>query len=484
MSDTHALLAKISALRQRLDQAGGLVHEARSTAEALTNAEAKGSLVQTERAVAVGGDHDLELDNLVLPLRRPQPQPQDQAAPKQLSARARRVLERGRELLAQLRSMADAFSTNAEPNSALSWHYRDTVAMIDTALRTVALLPDSIAAQLHLCRGLEVTLEEVAGRLRTLEAGCQRLHAEHSRIERLAVLLLSVYQGKPVDLRVLYAMVDDILAEVREGEALRFPEPDATKEGDLLWHVAVHCLTVARVLARIVRHEPELRSRPREAIFAALVHDVGMLGVPPEIALSAELIEGDQRAIIEAHTQHGADVVSRLCPDAPWLAEAVLAHHERLNGTGYPNAVKGNQIRPLGRLLAVADVYTAMCLPRPHRPARSTRTAMADTLLMAEQGQLDRFHAECLLGLSFYPVGSVVELGHGAIGVVVATANGADLSDPARPVVALLTDSQGKPVPRAQHIDMSQSQEYTIVRLLTPQEKFELLGKHFPRWAA
>ena len=58
-------------------------------------------------------------------------------------------------------------------------------------------------------------------------------------------------------------------------------------------------------------------------------------------------------------------MVAALFPDAPWLAEAVCTHHERLDGTGYPDGLEGNRIRPLARLLAVCDVYAALCCARP-----------------------------------------------------------------------------------------------------------------------
>src|SRR5205823_12838857 len=136
--------------------------------------------------------------------------------------------------------------------------------------------------------------------------------------------------------------------------------------------------------------------------------------------------------------------VTRLLPGAAWLADATAGHHEHLDGTGYPNGVRELLLAPLTRLMAVCDVYAALCTPRPHRPARDPRTALTDTLLMAEKGFLDRFHAERLLQLSFYPIGSVVELAEGAVGVVVATHQGRrDLNLPARPVVQLITDARG-----------------------------------------
>ncbi len=354
--------------------------------------------------------------------------------------------------------------------------------MIDTALRTVALLPDSVSVQMHLCRGLEVTLEEVAGRIRVLMSGDERRRSQDEQIISLASVLTALAAGQAVDIAVLRGQADQVLAETRECEPLLFLEADPH---DVPRFIACHSLTVARVLARVVRHDNELRQRALEGVVSALVHDVGMLNVPSSVLAHPDVLDSEQRRLMEAHTAAGAEQLAALFPEVPWLAETTAAHHERLDGTGYPDGLKGNNIRPLSRLLAVCDVYAAMCVNRPHRPARATRTALADTLLLAEQGQLDSHFAECLLSLSFYPIGSVVELAHGAIGVVVATPGPhADLNSPSRPVVALLTDGQGTPLARPHHIDLAQTDSHSIVRLLPPNERNEVLGRHFPQWAA
>jgi HD-GYP domain-containing protein (c-di-GMP phosphodiesterase class II) len=466
MSETRVLLQKITALRQRLEQAQGLVNEARSTAAALLEAS----------------EHDVALDVAVRPVTGPQTL--EGRTPRQLTSRARRVVDRGRDLLTHLRGLAEAFAPLAVENrpDPLTLLFRDTVAMIDTALRTVALLPDSATVQMHLCRGLEVTLEEVGRRVRVLTAGDERRRCQEEQISRLADLLATLHAGQTVENGSFQGLADQVLAEARECEPLLFLEADPL---DVPRFVACHSLTVARVLARVVRHDNGLKSRALEAVVAALVHDVGMLGVPADVLAHPDVLDSEQRRLVEMHAVVGAGQAASLFPDVHWLRETVAAHHERLDGTGYPNGLKGNNIQPLARLLAVCDVYAAMCVARPHRPARATRTAMADTLLLAEQGQLDGHFAECLLSLSFYPIGSVVELAHGAIGVVVATPGPrTDLSSPARPVVALLTDGQGTPLARPHHIDLAQTDSHSIVRLLSAAERSAALGKHFPQWAA
>jgi hypothetical protein len=455
MSETRVLLGKIQALRQRLEQAQGLANEARSAAAALveetTTVGGGRRLAAFERLVADSDEHDAQVDGVLRPLTGPAGGDEAPALPRQLTSRARRVLERGQGLLLRLRQLADAFEpadSDMGPlpppfdrRDPLTRLYRETIALTDTALRLIPLFPDTTSAQLRLCEGLEAILNVVTARLLTLTAGVERQRQESGRIARLTDLLTALDTGQTIDRQPFLELADEIWHDAQECGPLRFLEGDPRRPAHF---VACHGLTTARVLGRILRHDPELRGRPHDALLAALVHDVGMLRVASEILAQPGPLDDEQRRAIEAHCHMGVTLVAPLLLDAPWLAEAVSGHHERLDGTGYPDGLRDFQIKPLTRLLAVCDVYASLCTRRSHRAARETRTALTDTLLMAEQGQLDRHCAECLLHLSFYPVGSVVELADGAVGVVVATPQPRhDLSSPARPVVALLTDAQG-----------------------------------------
>ena len=106
---------------------------------------------------------------------------------------------------------------------------------------------------------------------------------------------------------------------------------------------------------------------------AALHHHVGMLRAPADLLGLTDALNAEQRRAVEAHSRTGAEMLEPLGADAPWLVEATLSHHERLDGTGYPDGLRGHQVSALTRLLAVCDVYAAFCGARPHRPARPTR---------------------------------------------------------------------------------------------------------------
>jgi HD-GYP domain-containing protein (c-di-GMP phosphodiesterase class II) len=399
--------------------------------------------------------------------------------PKQLTARARRILEQGRELLSLLRRVAEELDSLPQSiGDSLTDHYRQTAAMTETGLRMVQAFPDAPSAQLRLCEGLEAILTVAAERIVSLTGAVRQRKEETHQVDTLADLLSSLYARKAVDLQAFLALTEPLIAQAQEGAPVRFFAADA---GQPARFIASHSLTVAQVGARIVQHDPELRRQAQEIVLASLLHDVGMLSVPVEILTQAGALDDEQRRRLEAHTHVGADLMGRLVPHAAWLAEAALAHHERLDGTGYPSGWRERQLTSLTRLLAVCDVYAALCAPRPYRAALSTRTALTDTLLLAEQGALDRSHAERLLQLTFYPVGTLVELNDGAVGLVVATHTGRrDLQTPGRPVVVLLTDGGGQPCTSPRHVDLSAGEGRSIVRSLSGAERGETLGKRYP----
>jgi HD-GYP domain-containing protein (c-di-GMP phosphodiesterase class II) len=484
MSDTQALLTKITALRQRLEQAQGLAREATSAAAALSSDDLA-QLDALQRRAAAAAEHDALVDSTLRPLDAAAAAV-EAALPVRLTARARHVLERGRELLTRLRGMGDllepgASSTPIDGEPPLARLYRQTVAMTDTTLRMVQALPAAPSAQLRMCEGLEAILESVAQRLAVLAGALARGRQEEARITRVAGLLAAVAAGQPIDLSALGALAAELVNEAQDSAPLRILHAPAEEPARF---VACHSLTVAQIVARVVRYDPELRGGAPEAVLAALVHDAGMLRVPVEVLARAGPLADEQRRAVEAHTRIGPDLLRRLWPGATWLTEAAAGHHERMDGTGYPSGLRDVQLSPLTRLVAICDVYAALVAPRPHRPARDTRTALTDTLLLAEQGALDRLQTERLLQLSFYPVGAAVELADGSVGLVVATHVGRrELTSPARPVVALLVDAQGRPLPSPVHLDLAQCEGRSVVRSLSPQERCQLLGARYPEWA-
>ena len=106
-----------------------------------------------------------------------------------------------------------------------------------------------------------------------------------------------------------------------------------------------------------------------EAREAAAFHDLGKVEVPISILGKADMLNADEFCTMKAHSALGADLILKASPDLWNISQGVRSHHERLNGSGYPDGLKGEEIPLLGRIIAVADVFDALTHPRPYRQA-------------------------------------------------------------------------------------------------------------------
>ncbi|OPY65691.1 MAG: Cyclic di-GMP phosphodiesterase response regulator RpfG [Syntrophorhabdaceae bacterium PtaU1.Bin034] len=146
-----------------------------------------------------------------------------------------------------------------------------------------------------------------------------------------------------------------------------------------------HQKRVANLAARIA-HEMEFPPGVIDNIrTAGMIHDIGKIAVPAEILSKPGKFNEAEFGMVKIHPQVGHDILKDARLPHP-VAEIVLQHHERLNGSGYPRGLKGNQILVEARILAVADVVEAMVSPRPYRPAHSTASALHE--VKANQGLL------------------------------------------------------------------------------------------------
>jgi PAS domain S-box-containing protein/putative nucleotidyltransferase with HDIG domain len=132
---------------------------------------------------------------------------------------------------------------------------------------------------------------------------------------------------------------------------------------------------VARI-GRQIAEEMGLPADEVEAIeVAALVHDVGKLSVPAEILTKPGTLSETEFQLIRVHSQGGYEILKDIDFDWP-VADIVVQHHERMDGSGYPAGLAGDEISTAARVLMVADVIEAMAAHRPYRPALGLQAAM------------------------------------------------------------------------------------------------------------
>ena len=129
-------------------------------------------------------------------------------------------------------------------------------------------------------------------------------------------------------------------------------------------------------LARSIATEMGLPSDTIEGIrMAAVIHDIGKVAVPAEILSKPGRLTQNEFELIKDHPLTGYDILKHV--EFPWpIAEIIYQHHERLDGSGYPRGLKGDDVLLEARIIALADVVEAMASHRPFRPARGIDAAM------------------------------------------------------------------------------------------------------------
>jgi len=139
-------------------------------------------------------------------------------------------------------------------------------------------------------------------------------------------------------------------------------------------YTAGHQLRVTKLCETIGK---ELGVKSMEMSWASLLHDVGKISVPSEILVMPRKLNSIEFAIIKTHPITGYNIV-KVIPNFEKVAEIILQHHERLDGSGYPKGIKGKEIMKEARILGVSDVVEAMISYRPYRPALSLDDAIEE----------------------------------------------------------------------------------------------------------
>lgn len=156
-----------------------------------------------------------------------------------------------------------------------------------------------------------------------------------------------------------------------------------------------HCRDVVDlVLAVVDQLGVDARGR-RNAEFAALLHDVGKIRIPKSIINKPGPLTPEERALVETHTTQGEQMLAQVGGLLGEVGRIVRSHHERYDGSGYPDQLKGEEIPLIGRIVCCCDAFNAMTTDRPYRKALPVHAALAE--LHAQAGrQFDPIVVEAL----------------------------------------------------------------------------------------
>lgn len=267
---------------------------------------------------------------------------------------------------------------------------------------------------------------------------------------------------KKIDFQGLSDTVKDLCVFIKDNKryVLRItPSAEARSKNFLV----IHSMR-STVLAITVGLELHMAlSKLIELGISCILHEIGMLRLPPQLYMTDRPLTAAEKAQIMTHPHTGFNILKDL--EFPLsILLGVLEHHEKENGLGYPRHLPGNKITTYAKIISVACSFEAITAPREYKSERTTFDAMVE-MLKNPNGQYDSTVIKALLySLSLYPIGAYVCLQNGKIGIVTDVSP----NNPKNPIVQLAKERNEDGTVKAIQTDDNQNR---IVRVLSKEEQ-------------
>ena len=213
------------------------------------------------------------------------------------------------------------------------------------------------------------------------------------------------------------------------------------------------------------------KKQKMEVSMAALLHDVGMAVIPDKITYKHEKLSQQEIKIIRERPNYSCKILRCLGDEFAYLAESAAQVHERIDGTGYPRALKGEEIHEYAQIIGLLDMYEALIHSRPYREKLTYFTAVKE-IINTCKNQFQRKHLKSLLSIfTVFPIHSYVRLNSNAIGKVIETYS----EQPMRPKLQIIFDSQNRQVLTERLVALADNSLLNIIDSVSDDEIQEML---------
>ena len=249
-----------------------------------------------------------------------------------------------------------------------------------------------------------------------IEQEAQRAqHICQSAREAVSEMLASVRMGKAVDV----GRFEGLFGEIRDSVS-RHPHAiiNLARLKTANDYTYMHSVAVCALMTSLARQLRLSDEQVCEAGMAGLLHDLGKVAIPEAILNKPGQLSDEEFAIVRGHPEAGHRILERDGRIGAAVLDACLHHHEKLDGSGYPHRLQGEQISLLARMCAICDVYDAVTSERVYKNAWDPAEALHR--MARWHGHFDPAVFQAFVKtIGIYPVGSVVRLSSGRIAMVV-----------------------------------------------------------------
>ena len=299
----------------------------------------------------------------------------------------------------------------------------------------------------------------------TLEGEIERATQVLNRSKQAVMALFSEARlGQTVNTDRCYPVVEDVACSLARNPSAFVSLARLKSRDDYTY---MHSVAVCALMISLSRQLGLSDEQTREAGMAGLLHDIGKMQMPLEVLNKPGQLTDDEFSVMKTHPVHGFDLLKDSVRVPAAALDVCLHHHEKVDGSGYPHRLVGDQISLLARMGAICDVYDAITSSRPYRNAWDPAGSLQR---MAQwKGHFDPTVFQAFLKcVGIYPTGTLVRLQSGRLAVVVDQSP----SSLVKPRVKVFYSTKsGMPIP-VQLLDLSSAGEKDAIVGREPPENW------------
>ena len=317
---------------------------------------------------------------------------------------------------------------------------------------------------------LNNSLKDATKLIQTLNTESSRLEMTHKVYKDYSDYIESLYTHystqKEIDKEQLSKVVQELIFFVRENRrfVLRVnPRAEQTDKKFLVNHAMRSTVIALTIGIRLKMQFTQLIELGQ----ACILHEIGMLRLPPQLYITDKKLQPQEKAKLASHPLLGYELVKEVGFSLP-IQRAVLEHHEKENGSGYPRHIATDDISTYAKIIAVACAFEAITAPRHYRNARPKYEAMLEILRNLNNQYDENVIKALLYSFSIFPIGVYVYLANGKIARITDTKP----DDPRHPIAQILGETAADGDPRTVETDEASNK---VVRVLNQQEVTDVL---------
>lgn len=290
----------------------------------------------------------------------------------------------------------------------------------------------------------------------------QRIHSQAQGL--VGSFMNNVKMGAAIDIAPIHQLADELQNSVlRNANALSCLGRIREKDNYLLEH-SVN-LSVLMSLFGNYRHLPA--DVLHQTVVGALLHDLGKILTPDDILHKPGRLTAEEFEVMKLHARHSRDILASTEGIGEIAVITAAQHHEKLDGSGYPEGLKGEEITEYGRMVAITDVYDAITSDRVYHKGMTPSQGLKKLLEWSGDHLDPELVKQFIRCIGLYPVGSLVLLESGRLGVVVETND----QDQRLPVVRVMYHTRFRLPITVETIDLSRAgNQDRIVRAVDPED--------------